>query len=179
MGAAAVDREAISGKTAQEARGWQDATLYRCGVGRDSGGQLMSKVYSELFYHFVWATRGREPLIHPEMEPTLFRQIRSKCAEVRIQVHALNGMPDHVHLACTVPTSLSIGDAMERVKGASAHFINHLEQDGWRLNWQEGYGALTFAKRDLPRIVAYIDGQKVHHAAGSIHGKMERLSDDG
>ena len=138
----------------------------------------MGKTYTELFYHFVWSTRGREALIHDEMQAALFRQIRSKCAELRIQVHALNGIPDHVHLACTLPTAISVGDAMERIKGASSHFINHLEQDEWRLYWQEGYGALTFSKRDLPRIVAYIDGQKQHHAAGSLSLKMERFNDD-
>ena len=112
------------------------------------------------------------------MEPHLFRQIRHKCQELDIGVHALNGMPDHVHLACTLPVDLSIADALERVKGSSSHFINHRPGSEWRLYWQTGYGALTFSKRDLPRVVAYIDHQKQHHAEGTLSAKMERWNDD-
>lgn len=137
----------------------------------------MARKYTELYYHLVWATKDRAPLILPEVEPCLYRQIRAKCAEVRILVHALNGMPDHVHLACTLPTSLSIGDAMERIKGSASHFINHLDQREWRLAWQGGYGAMTLTRRDLPRIVAYIDGQKTHHAAGTLLSNLERIDE--
>lgn len=135
----------------------------------------MAKAYTEVFYHFVWATRERAPLIDTELEPHLFRQIRHKCEELKIQVHALNGMPDHLHLACTLPVTLSIAAAMQQLKGSSSHFANHLEWRDRTLQWQEGYGVLTFTKRDLPRIVAYIDGQKTHHAQGTLSAKMEKL----
>jgi putative transposase len=135
----------------------------------------MPKTYTELYYHFVWATRGREFLIAGETEPRLFRQIRSKCEEMSIRVHALNGMPDHVHLVCTLPTTLSIADTIERIKGSSSHFINQVIADETRIRWQEGYGALTLAKRDLKMIVAYVDNQKSHHTDNSLHDKLERV----
>ena len=28
--------------------------------------------YTELFYHFVWATKRRQPFITPEVEPPLY-----------------------------------------------------------------------------------------------------------
>jgi putative transposase len=61
----------------------------------------VAKAYTEVFYLFVWATRGRESLIDAELEPHLYRQIRHKSEELKIWVHALNGISDHVHLACT------------------------------------------------------------------------------
>ena len=132
----------------------------------------MARTYTELFYHFIWATKGREPLLTPELEPHVHRFLRHKCEELGIGVHALNGMPDHVHLACTLPTHLSIADALETLKGSSSRFANELPDR--YLYWQPGYGALTFAKTDLPRIVQYIDRQKEHHAAGTLSAKMER-----
>jgi len=134
----------------------------------------VSKAYTEVFYHFVWATRGREPLINAELEPHLYSQIRHKCEELKVRVHALNGVPDHVHLACTLPVTLSISAAIQQLKGSSSHFVNHLAPAEQRFDWQEGYGALTFAKRELPRIVAYVDRQKAHHASGTLSAKMER-----
>jgi putative transposase len=136
----------------------------------------MSSVYSELFYHFVWATKEREDLIAPEMEEHLFAYIRHKSHEINAQVHALNGMPNHVHLACSLPVTLCVADFAERIKGSSSHFINHLPEKGWSLRWQTGYG-VTFAKGDLARVVAYIHNQKHHHACNSLSPKMERMPD--
>jgi putative transposase len=135
----------------------------------------MASTYTELFYHFVWATKEREAMITAALEPHLLRYVRHKCDQLRVRVHALNGMPDHLHLACSLPTDLSVADFTEKLKGASSHFVNQLEDGNFRLYWQPGYGALTFSKRDLPRIVAYIDNQKQHHAANSLSIKMERL----
>lgn len=135
----------------------------------------MAQTYTEVYYHFVWATKQREPLITPTMEEPLYHFLRHKCRELCVDVHALNGLADHVHLCSTLPTKLSIADFMETIKGASAHFINHLPDAAADLRWQPGCGALTFAKHDLPRIVAYIEAQKTRHAAQNLSDKMERL----
>ena len=34
--------------------------------------------YSQLFYHLVWATKGREPRLTEEIEPIVFRFLQSK-----------------------------------------------------------------------------------------------------
>lgn len=135
----------------------------------------MARTYTELYYHFVWATRKREPFVTVAVEPHLFRQIRAKCEEMDIFVHALNGMPDHVHLCCTLPTTLCIADCVEKVKGSSSHFINHAGLDGATVFWQPGYGALTVSKHHLPRVIAYIDHQKTHHAENTLSAKLERV----
>jgi putative transposase len=137
----------------------------------------VSHSYLRLFYHFVWTTRDREPLVTPEVEAALYPYLRVRCEEKRVLVHALNGMPDHVHLACTLPTTLCVADFMEMVKGASSHFVNHLP-DQPRLYWHRGYGALTFRKRDLPQVVAYIRNQKEHHRAGTVSDEMERWDEE-
>ncbi len=137
----------------------------------------MASNYTQIYYHFIWATRGRQPLITSELEPHLHRYIRHKCEEMSVFIQALNSMPDHVHLACTLPTYLAIADFLEAIKGSSAHFINHLPDGAFCLYWQPGYGALTFAKRDLPRIVAYINNQKIHHRDGKLSSPMERCSE--
>ena len=137
----------------------------------------MGHNYLQLFYHFIWSTRGREPSITPEREPVVYGYIRQRCGESRVLVHALDGMPDHVHLVCTLPTSLCIGDFLEMVKGASSHFANHLPGGERWLHWQPGYGGLTVSKRDLPRVVAYVQGQKEHHRSGRLILGLERIEE--
>lgn len=135
--------------------------------------------YSELYYHFVWATRDREPLISDDMGVHLYRFLRHKCEELGTKVHALNGVSDHVHLVASVPPRLALSEFMHDLKGASSHFINeNLTVLETRLYWQQGYGVLTFAKRELPWMVSYVDGQKARHRDRQLSSQLERISED-
>ncbi len=134
----------------------------------------MSGTYSEVYYHVIWRTRQNEPYITTELEPHLYAYLRSRCAALGVFVHALGGIEDHIHLACSVPPSMSVSEAVKQLKGSSAHFVNHQPELDSRLYWQDGYGVLTFARRDLPRVVAYVQNQRRHHQEGTLSGKMER-----
>ena len=134
-------------------------------------------VYKEAFYHFVWATRKREWFITEAVERELYRYIESRCRPLKVHVYALNEMADHVHLAVSLPTDLSVADFMETIKDASSHFINQSLPEAGCLYWQPGYGLLTFTKDDLPRIVRYIERQKTRHVSGNLLAKMERVAD--
>lgn len=124
--------------------------------------------------HFVWATKKREALIGPDMEPKLYDFIRRKCEDMSVHVYALNGMPDHVHLVCTPPKTASIPEFIQAIKGGSAYFINRVAQIPPSLYWQPGYGMLTFTQDEMARVVAYVDNQKTHHEQGSLWPKLER-----
>lgn len=133
----------------------------------------MADTYTELFYHVVWATKNREPMITSAMEPHLWAYLRDRCRDMEIEAHALNGISDPMHLVCSIPPKLSVADVMEKLKGSSAHFINHLTGHNFILRWQRGYSVLSFAKRDLPRVVNYVLTQKEHPARGRLSEKME------
>ena len=49
------------------------------------------------YYHIIWATRNREPVITRSNEALLFDAIRAKSAEFHSAILAVNGVPDHVH----------------------------------------------------------------------------------
>jgi putative transposase len=133
-------------------------------------------VYSETFYHFIWTTKARDGYIEESIEGELHQYIRTKCEQLRAIVLAVGGMPDHVHLACTFPNTLSISEFVSRIKGSSSHFVNHHPKSARPFAWRPGYGVLTFAKAELPRVVRYIERQKIHHGDRSIHAKLERTS---
>jgi putative transposase len=134
----------------------------------------MSDTYTEIYYHLIWVTKLREAMITPEIEPILYINWKASCRDLGVTIHALNAMPDHVHLACTLPTTLAVANLVQKLKGNSAHLINHLSGERHALAWQPGYGALTFAKNDLPRVVAYVQNQQRHHQSGQLSEKMER-----
>ena len=64
--------------------------------------------YWQTFYHIVWATKNREPLITPDVEAMIYGLIRSKAIGLGGTVFALNGMSEHVHLVASIPPAIAV-----------------------------------------------------------------------
>jgi len=126
----------------------------------------VSKVYSELVYHFVWGTKDRLPLITSDVETRLVSFIEGKCRELGYRLHAIGCVEDHVHLLATLQPTHSASDVAKNLKGSSSHFINKEVRPRDVLYWQRGYGVLTVRKKDIPIVAEYIGRQKEHHRAG-------------
>ena len=92
-------------------------------------------------------------------------------------VHEINGTPDHVHMAVTVPPTLTISDWIGELKGATSHHINHEICNRKVLSWQEGYGVVSFGTKDLRWVRQYIQKQKSHHAKGKTFDRLERTDE--
>jgi putative transposase len=56
-----------------------------------------------LYYHLVWATDQRLPLITEQVEPRLYSYIVSKAAGLGVYVYAIGGWYDHTHLVVACP----------------------------------------------------------------------------
>ncbi|BAU09952.1 transposase IS200 [Leptolyngbya sp. NIES-3755] len=74
----------------------------------------------KLYYHFVWATHDRFPLITPDQEASLYRFIQHKTNELGGHLHAVGGIEDHLHLIVSTPSSLALSDYVRLIKGSSA-----------------------------------------------------------
>ena len=44
------------------------------------------------------------------------------------------------------------------------------------LQWQKGYGVVSFGTGDLDWVKLYISNQKEHHARGGVHDRLERIT---
>ena len=80
----------------------------------------MSHVHCRLFYHIVWSTWDRDPLLIGAIEQEAYALIHSACMQKRAEVHALGGVADHVHLLVTIPRTILIPDFMELINYAAA-----------------------------------------------------------
>jgi putative transposase len=114
--------------------------------------------------HIVWSTHERRSLIKPEMERRLYRYIEAVCREMRCDVLAVGGMPDHIHLLVNFTPTVMLSALLKRVKGASSHFISQEWLNGDWFAWQAHYAALAVEPDRIDQVVAYIANQKQHHA---------------
>ena len=136
--------------------------------------------YSELNLHLTWHTKESLPLLTERVAVLALRCIRQKIISTPgAFVHEIGGTETHVHVAVTVPPTLLISEFVGQVKGASSHAVN--EQLGLReaLQWQAGYGVVSFGTGDLGWVKEYIRNQREHHAQGRIHDRLERIAAGG
>ena len=119
-----------------------------------------------LFYHFVWTTKNREPLITPELEPVLYRWLFKEAKDLYCPFCYIGGVADHVHVLAAVRPSVSPSDFMKQLKGSSSRFISL--ECRIPFYWQDGFGVFSVSEHDIEGIKAYVLNQKQHHAQNNI-----------
>jgi REP element-mobilizing transposase RayT len=92
---------------------------------------------------------------------------------MRIELIAVGGVDDHVHLLVRLPSTVSIADAVKQLKGSSSHFANHEVEKSGGFRWQGSYGAFSISERIVPRVRRYIANQEQHHRRGALHRAYE------
>ena len=132
-----------------------------------------------LFYQVVWATRNRAPLLDRAAARTVERSIRVTCQVHRAVVHAVEIVPDHVHIAVSIPPSVTISTFVGRLNGSASHLLNHADGSGANRSfaWQAEYGILSFGEKALPDVVAYVRNQPARHAGNDLWPALERATD--
>lgn len=130
--------------------------------------------FCHLYYHFVWATYDRLPLITPKRETSLYSFIRLKTKELGGTIHAVGGIVDHVHVIAEIPASLAIADYIKQLKGSSSRYLNvtHPILDA-KFKWQHEYAAFSLSKRNLAIAITYVESQPQHHAAQTTIATLE------
>jgi putative transposase len=136
--------------------------------------------YSEINLHLVWHVKDNQPLLTSSVEPIVHQYLRQRLINTRgVYVHEIGGIETHVHLAISIQPTVAISELIGQLKGSASHHANH--QNATRdniLEWQTGYGVVSFGTRDLPWVVEYIRNQREHHASGRVFDRLERITDD-
>jgi putative transposase len=136
--------------------------------------------YSEINLHIVWHTKDSYPLLTPEIETLVHRFLKKRIAEMPgAFYHEVGGIETHVHVVVTVPPTLLISEFIGKLKGGTSHDVNQtMGRQQKVLEWQNGYGVVSFGTRDLPWVIEYVRNQREHHARGTIHDRLERITQE-
>jgi putative transposase len=134
---------------------------------------MSRRVYSEINLHITWHTKDSIRFINDRIEPELHKYLKNRVVETAgAYFHAVGGIDDHVHLAVSVKPTIGLDNWIGQLKGASSH------EFGKALQWQSGYGIVSFGTQDLKWVVNYVLNQKDHHARGNIYDRLERIEGD-
>ncbi|MBI2618907.1 MAG: IS200/IS605 family transposase [Ignavibacteriales bacterium] len=139
-----------------------------------------SGVYAQLFYHFVWTTKNREPIIDAECETALNDIIRSKAVELNLDIVEVGGTEDHIHVLLQANQTISPSTIAKHLKGVSSHFINHrlyVDTSSKSFYWQDGYGVVSVSPRAVSTVARYVRNQKEHHRTNDLDSDLEHTED--
>ena len=122
----------------------------------------MAHTYCSSLFHCVFSTKERRKIITPELQDRLWAYRGGIAREYEMKALAVGGMDDHVHLLLSLPSTLSVATALQKIKRGSSLWM-HETCDLPHFAWQEGYGAFSIGWAQEKTTSAYIARQKEHH----------------
>lgn len=125
--------------------------------------------------HFVWSTKHRQSLIAPAWQENLYAYLGGILRNNGAVLIQAGGMPDHVHLLASLPSTLTLAKTVNLLKSNSTTWVHDEIQGGSEFRWQEGYGAFSVSKSAEARVVEYIANQQQHHSRISFQDEFVAL----
>ncbi len=123
----------------------------------------MANTYTQIYIQVVFAVSGRQSLIPREHKQELHKYTAGIISNQNQKLIAINSMPDHVHILVGLKPDMALSSLVREIKASSSKFINDRQWIRGRFNWQEGFGAFSYAHSQLSAVIHYIESQEKHH----------------
>lgn len=138
----------------------------------------MANTYTQIHIQLVFVVKFRSGLIQFAWKEELYKYITGIISENGHKLLAINGMPDHLHILLGLRPSQSISDLTMHIKGSSSKWINSKGFLNCRFEWQEGFGAFSYSKKEVPKIINYIKNQENHHRVKTFKEEYAKFLKD-
>jgi putative transposase len=123
----------------------------------------LSQSLSKIVLHIVFSTKHREPLILKKTQSDLHAYLAGICRTIGSNAYRIGGTDNHIHLACSLPRTLTVSKLLEELKKASSAWIKKQDPRYGSFSWQSGYGVFSIGQSQLAALMRYIDSQQEHH----------------
>jgi REP element-mobilizing transposase RayT len=116
-----------------------------------------------LYYHVVFNTQKRLPLITREIADFLAQFFEEKSEELDVHLLEQGILTEHVHFILSLKPTHYIPETLAYLKGAASHEANHHHEFANMLYWMRGYHIDTVSAKSLDRAKAYVRDQYKRH----------------
>ena len=120
----------------------------------------MAQTLHRILVHVVFSTKDRAPLLKEPIRPRLFAYLGGIVRSLGGEPLIVNGVADHVHMLLTLPSTVTLAEAMRRIKAKSSRWMRQGPRD---FAWQAGYAAFSVSQSNVARVRKYIANQAAHH----------------
>ena len=123
----------------------------------------MANTYTQLYFHIVFAVKGRSNYISEQWKDELYKYISGIIANKDQKLMIVNGVPNHIHLLIGTKPNCNLSDLIRDIKANSSKWINEKKFTNFHFEWQTGFGAFTVSQSGVPKVIEYIKNQEEHH----------------
>ena len=121
----------------------------------------MPQSLSKMYLHIVFSTKYRERIIHDEVRLKLHAYMVKTFSALGSYVHEIYANPDHVHILCQLPRTITVADLLSKVKSSSSKWLKTQGIDNF--TWQRGYAVFSVSEWGVLPVQNYIKNQYEHH----------------
>ena len=116
-----------------------------------------------LKFHIVWCPKYRRPVLAGRVDARLKELLTEVATEHGMTIHAMEVMPDHVHLFVEADPTLCVAEIVNRLKGRTSRILRQ-EFPSLRSRlptlWSRSYFAATVGAVSEGTVRRYIEAQK-------------------
>ncbi|MBA4159662.1 MAG: IS200/IS605 family transposase [Gemmatimonadetes bacterium] len=130
--------------------------------------QSLAKVY----IHVVFSTKNRDALLADDWRDELFHVLGGTANHLGCQSLIVGGVADHVHMLFQWGRTITIADAVGKIKSTSSAWVNQTRELPIPFHWQGGYAAFSVSQSNIEAVRKYIRRQPEHHARQSHQDEL-------
>ena len=134
--------------------------------------QSLSKVY----IHCVFSTKKGVPYITNAIRKDLHAYITGTLSNIGAYVNEIYANPDHIHVLCTLPRTITMAELVSKIKTPSTKWIK--KQGITNFFWQGGYGVFSVSPSKVKVVERYIRNQNQHHKNVSFKDELRSFFND-
>jgi putative transposase len=135
------------------------------------GGNPMST--HQLYFHIVWTTRDRLPMIDEATQQFLDEFFKKTAARHESQIIGLAILRTHVHMLVRTPARIDLPRLVQFFKGGSSYAASRQPGNVLGLRWAKEYSATTVSPRQLKEAIRYLELQGQHHPGEAINDRLK------
>ena len=133
----------------------------------------MAQSLAQVYIHLVFHTKYNSVTIREEDLSALFAYVDGIIVNKKSMVIQIGGVPNHIHILCTLPRTVSMADFVEDIKKCSSKWIKTLNPNYSQFAWQGGYGIFSVSASAVEKVKRYVMNQKEHHRKKTFQEEYE------
>jgi REP element-mobilizing transposase RayT len=135
----------------------------------------MPHSYTQLYFHIVFSTKNRNPILDRAVRQRLFPFIGGGIRDEGGTALIVNGIEDHVHILARLRADRALSDVLRTTKANSSGWIHKEFPALSAFAWQAGYSAFTVSRSQLDIVRRYIENQEAHHQKQNFQEELLAL----
>lgn len=133
----------------------------------------MPQSLAKIYVHIVFTTKHGQPFIAEETREKLQAYMVGVIANLNSYTNEIYANPDHVHILCNLPRTITVANFISKIKTSSSKWIK--TKGVAEFQWQDGYGIFSVSSSKVTVVENYIRNQAAHHKNMNYKDEIRRF----